>query len=73
MSAIENEAGQFVGIVLVSAIDGAHWRLWPNGHPVVRPSYGRDLDVIGLAHDRVHSGQHRLADIYADAASNRSR
>jgi hypothetical protein len=72
MSAIGNEAGQFLGAVLVSTIRGAHWRLWPNGHPVVRLASGHDLDVIALAHDRVGSGLPRLADIYADAAETRS-
>jgi hypothetical protein len=69
MSAVGNEAGQFLGTVIVSTIHGAHWRLWPNGHPVVRLASGRDLDVIALAHDRVDSGQPRLADAYADAAA----
>jgi Family of unknown function (DUF6278) len=73
MSAVENEAGQFLGTVIVSTIDGAQWKLWPNGHPVVRLASGRDVDVIALAHDRVEKGQPRLADVYADAASNRSR
>lgn len=73
MSAVESEAGQFLGTVIVSTIDGAHWRLWPNGHPVVRLASGRDLDVIALAHDRVDRRQPRLTDVYADAASNRSR
>ena len=73
MSAVESEAGQFLGTVIVSTIDGAKWRLWPNGHPVVRLLSGRDLDVIALAHDRVTRGQPRLTEVYADAASNRSR
>jgi hypothetical protein len=72
MSAVESEAGQFLGTVIVSTIDGAQWRLWPNGHPVVRLACGRDLDVIALSHDRVARGQPRLSDVYADAASNRS-
>jgi Family of unknown function (DUF6278) len=69
ISAIENEAGQFLGTMIVSTIHGAHWRLWPDGHPVVRLASGQDLDVIALAHDRVDSGQPRLADVYADAAA----
>ena len=72
MPAVESEAGQFLGTVIVSTIDGAQWRLWPNGHPVVRLASGRDLDVIALSHDRVARGHPRLADVYADAASNRS-
>jgi hypothetical protein len=67
MSTVESDAGLFVGAVIISTIHGAHWRLWPNGHPVVRLVHGRDLDVIALAHDRLHSGQPRLAAIYADA------
>lgn len=60
---------QFLGTVIVSAIHGAHWRLWPNGHPVVRLASGRDLDVIALANERLRSGQPRLAEMYADAAA----
>ena len=64
MSAVESEAGLFLGTVIVSAIHGAHWRLWPNGHPVVCLASGRDLDVIALANDRLRSGQPRLAAVY---------
>jgi hypothetical protein len=63
MSAVESDAGLFLGTVIVSAIRGAHWRLWPNGHPVVRLASGRDLDVIALANDRLRSGQPRLTDV----------
>jgi hypothetical protein len=69
MSAVESDAGRFLGTVIVSMIHGAHWRLWPNGHPVVRLASGRDLDVIALADDRLRSGQPRLAAVYADAAT----
>ena len=69
MSAVESEAGPFLGTVIVSTIHGAHWRLWPNGHPVVRLASGRDLDVIALADDRLRSGQPRLAAVYADVAT----
>jgi hypothetical protein len=62
-------AGLFLGTVIVSTIHGAHWRLWPNGHPVVRLVPGRDLDVIALANDRLRSGQPRLAAVYADATA----
>jgi Family of unknown function (DUF6278) len=72
MSAMESGAGRFLGTVIVCTIHGAHWRLWPNGHPVVRLASGRDLDVIALADSRLHSGQPYLADIYADAAATES-
>jgi hypothetical protein len=63
------QCGLFLGTVIVSTIHGAHWRLWPNGHPVVRLASGRDLDVIALANDRLRSGQPRLAAVYNDAAA----
>jgi Family of unknown function (DUF6278) len=63
------EAGLFLGSVIVATVAGARWRLWPNGHPVVRLSSGRDLDVTVLASDRVGKGAPLLADVYADAAA----
>jgi Family of unknown function (DUF6278) len=62
------EAGLFLGSVIVATVAGARWRLWPNGHPVVRLASGRDLDVAAMASDRMSKGTPRLADVYADAA-----
>ena len=67
------EAGLFLGSVIVATVAGARWRLWPNGHPVVRLASGRDLDVAAAASDRVSKGAPRLADVYADAAAGPSR
>jgi Family of unknown function (DUF6278) len=66
--AIGTEAGLFLGSVVVVTVADARWRLWPNGHPVVRLASGRDLDVAAVASDRVSEGGPRLADVYADAA-----
>jgi Family of unknown function (DUF6278) len=62
------EAGLFLGSVIVATVAGAHRRLWPNGHPVVRLASGRDLDVAAMASERVSKGTPRLAGIYANAA-----
>jgi hypothetical protein len=67
------EAGLFLGSVIVATVAGAQWRLWPNGHPVVRLASGRDLDVAAMASERVSKGAPRLADIYADAAADPPR
>ena len=67
------EAGLFLGSVIVATVAGAHWRLWPNGHPVVRLASGRDLDVAAMASERVSKGAPRLADIYADAEADPPR
>jgi hypothetical protein len=62
------EVGLFLGSVIVATVAGARWRLWRNGHPVVRLASGRDLDVAAMASDRVSKGTPLLADVYADAA-----
>ncbi len=62
------DAGLFLGTVLLATVPAARWRLWPNGHPVIRLPSGRDLDVVAMASDRVTKGAPQLADIYAAAA-----
>jgi len=68
ISAVLTEAGLFLGTVIVATIAGAKWRLWPNGHPVVRLASGRDLDVATPGQRPGEQGGALLADIYADAA-----
>jgi hypothetical protein len=63
------EAGLFLASVITATIPGAHWRVWPNGHPVVRTPAGRELDVVAVAHDRLAHGQPLLAAYYANAAA----
>ncbi len=70
LAALASQAGLFLGTVIVSTIPGTRWRLWLNGHPVIRLPSGRDLDVVALADDRVSNGTPLLADIYASAAAN---
>lgn len=70
IATLGNEAGLFLGTVIIASVPGARWRVWPNGHPVVRLVSGRELDVIAVAHDRVSQGAPRLVDAYADAAAD---
>jgi len=67
---VGSEAGLFLGTVIVATIPAARWRLWPNGHPVIRLPSGRDLDVVALGNDRVTNGAPLLADIYSAAAGS---
>jgi Family of unknown function (DUF6278) len=60
---LTNEAGNFLGSVIVAEVAGARWIAWPNGHPVVRLSSDRDVDVIALAGQQVTSHQAGLLDI----------
>lgn len=70
IAAVGNQAGLFLGTVIIATVPGAHWRVWPNGHPVVRLPANRDLDVVVMANDRVSKGAPLLADVYVDAAAS---
>ncbi len=59
--------------MIIATVPGARWRVWPNGHPVVRLPSNRDLDVVALANDRVRKGAPLLADVYADATAGPPR
>jgi hypothetical protein len=73
IAAVGNQAGLFLGTVIIATVPGACWKLWPNGHPVVRPPSGRDLEVVALANDRVSKGAPLLADVYAEAVASTPR
>jgi hypothetical protein len=69
--ALANQAGLFLGTVIINSAAGARWRVWPNGHPVVLTASGRELDVVAIANRRFRTGGPRLADVYADAVAGR--
>jgi Family of unknown function (DUF6278) len=62
------EAGIYAGTVMINNRPGARWRLWPNGHPVVRLASGRTLDVIALVSQQAAVGEYHLAELYAATA-----
>lgn len=65
-----NEAGLFLGTVILASVAGARWRVWPNAHPVIRLASGRELDVVAMGNDRVRKGTPRLITVFADAAAD---
>ena len=67
IAALGNEAGLFLGTVIIASVAGARWQVWPNGHPVVRLASGYELDVVALGGDRVNKGAPRLIDAFARA------
>ncbi len=69
LPALGNETGLFLGTVIIASVVGARWRVWPNGHPVIRLASGRVLDVVAMGNDRVSKGAPRLIDVFADAAA----
>lgn len=63
-----NDAGLYLGTVIVRTVPGAAWRLWPNGQPVVRLASGREIDVVRAGHDWAVSGTPELSQVYAEVA-----
>jgi hypothetical protein len=62
---LPNEVGAYLGNVIVKNIVGSHWKLWPNGHPVIRLLSGKELDVIAMANDRLNHSGASLGTIYS--------
>jgi hypothetical protein len=65
---LANDAGCYLGTVLVQHDDLARWKVWPNEHPVVRLASGRDVDVGGIVNDAARTGKLGLAKLYEDAS-----
>lgn len=65
-----NDAGLYLGTVLVRTVSGARWRTWPNGQPVVELATGRELDVVEVGHTWAQSGTPELFQCYAEASES---
>jgi len=66
---LSNEVGIYFGSVIIKNLEGSHWRVWPNGHPVIRLSDGKELDVTRLANDRLNHSGPGLGVLYIRARS----
>jgi hypothetical protein len=62
-----NEVGVYVGNVIVKNVTGAHWKVWPNGHPVISLASSREMDVIAMVGERLRNSGSSLSSIYAAA------
>jgi hypothetical protein len=51
-------------------VEGSHWRVWPNGHPVILLNDGKEIDVTRLANDRLNHSGIGLVDLYNQARSH---
>ncbi|WP_329125111.1 DUF6278 family protein [Streptomyces sp. NBC_01465] len=65
-----NDAGLYLGTVIVKTVSGAAWDVWPEGKPVVRLESGREIDVVEVGGDWVATGAPELSQVYAEAAEN---
>jgi hypothetical protein len=63
-----NDAGLYLGTVIVRTVPGATWHIWPSGHPVVRLASGREIQVVEAGLDWAVTGAPELAQVYAEAA-----
>ncbi len=64
-----NEVGLYLGCVIVRVVAGAHWQVWPNGHPVVRLRSGHEYDVVAFVEQRLRANGPGLMEVLRDAAS----
>lgn len=65
---VGNDAGLYLGTVIVRTVPGALWHIWPGGHPVVRLASGREIGVVEAGLDWAVHGAPELAQVYAEAA-----
>ncbi|MFD3521156.1 DUF6278 family protein [Streptomyces sp. NPDC058653] len=63
-----NDAGLYLGTVIVRTVQGAAWHVWPGGHPVVRLLSGREIQVVEAGLDWAASGAPELSQVYAEAS-----
>ncbi|MET9480381.1 DUF6278 family protein [Streptomyces sp. NPDC006638] len=62
-----NDAGLYLGTVIVRTIPGAVWNIWPDGHPVVRLASGREIRVVEAGVEWAGTGAPELSQVYAEA------
>jgi hypothetical protein len=67
---LPNEVGIYVGTVIIKHVEGARWKVWPNGHPVVQLRSETTLDVTQMTSDRIHHSGSSLDVMYSIAQSS---
>lgn len=67
---VGNDAGLYLGTVLVRTVPGAVWDILAGGKPVVRLASGREIDVVAAGLDWAVSGSPELSEMYAESAES---
>ncbi|MET9883029.1 DUF6278 family protein [Streptomyces sp. NPDC006430] len=62
-----NDAGFYLGTVIIRTQPGAAWRVWPNGQPVILLASGRELNVVEAGVSWAMTGSPELSQVYAEA------
>lgn len=63
-----NDAGLYLGTVIVRTVPGAGWRVRLDGHPVVRLATGREIDTVEVGHGWAENGSPELSQVLAETA-----
>ncbi|MEV7277291.1 DUF6278 family protein [Streptomyces sp. NPDC093111] len=63
-----NDAGLYLGTVIVRTVAAAGWRLRPDGQPVVLLPSGREVNVVEAGLDWAATGAPELSQVYAESA-----
>ncbi|MEV6581814.1 DUF6278 family protein [Streptomyces sp. NPDC051582] len=63
-----NDAGFYLGTVIVRTKLGSAWQVWPNGQPVIRLASGRELNVVESGVSWAMTGSPELSQAYAEAS-----
>jgi uncharacterized protein DUF6278 len=63
-----NDAGLYLGTVIVRTVPGARWGPGPEGHPVVVMASGREVDAVTVGQEWADTGTPELSQIYAEVA-----
>jgi hypothetical protein len=68
MTWLGNDAGLYLGTVIVRTVPAAAWQIWPDGRPVVRLASGRQIDTVAVGHAWAENGSPELSQAHAEAA-----
>ncbi|APY85580.1 hypothetical protein DCW30_25555 [Streptomyces alfalfae] len=63
-----NDAGLYLGSVVVRTVPGATWHVWPGGSAAVRLASGREIAVVDAGLDWAVHGAPELSQVYAEAS-----
>ncbi|WP_049569867.1 DUF6278 family protein [Streptomyces sp. SBT349] len=67
---LANDAGLYLGTVIVRTVPGAQWGPGPDGRPVVVMASGRQVDVVTAGQEWADIGTPELSQLYAEVAES---
>ena len=63
-----NDAGLYLGTVIVRTVPGAAWQIWPAASRSYGSSPAGSSDVVDSGHEWAATGQPELSQVYAEVA-----